>query len=406
MYSRVIMPQLRTTRVTPTTMLHPGGCIKMGTDSMTGYVCPLTHRPLVPVALQIARARISRGEPLATRVHTDHARAPIGETPQVLLRSDEQAAYPIVDGVPILLAPEVLTDLRARIQFDLKSSHYAEAYNEMLFYETTSDVLADHIHSVASLAESPEEDLQGLSRQLCASDVERAHFPNPPQKWLVARMDLGSEWDCYAHLAPVESKHFVQLGGRGSAAMKLLLAGAARATLLTPMLGEAHLALKLAQVLGVTERFACFVGIAEEIPLPDASVDGAYSGGCVHHMTTALAFPEIARVLKPGGRFAAAEPWRAPMYALGTWVFGKREANPYCRPLTPERVAPLFGAFPQAQCVQHGALSRYPMLAMEKLGAHFALTTAWNIGRLDDRLCSRIPGMRRLGSGVALLATK
>jgi len=335
-----------------------------------------------------------------------HGREPIGETPEVLLRSDGRAAYPVVDGVPILLGPEILTDPREPLRFDLQSSHYAEAYNEMSFYDGVSSVLADKIHSLVSLAESPEEDLRCLFFQRRASESELADFPSPPERWLAARMDLGSEWDCYAHLAPLQNKHVVQLGGRGSAAMRLLLAGAARATLLTPMLAEAQVGLKLARVLGVSERFACAVAIAEEIPLPDESIDGAMSGGCVHHMTTALAFPEIARVLRPSGRFAAAEPWRAPMYALGTWVFGKREANPFCRPLTRERVAPLFDAFPEARCVQHGTLTRYPMLAMEKLGAHFPLKTAWNVGRFDDRVCSLIPGMRRLGSGVALLATK
>jgi uncharacterized protein YbaR (Trm112 family) len=378
----------------------------MGTDSMAGYVCPITRRPLVPVPLGAARARIAGGEPLATRVHSGPGRAPIGETPEVLLREDDQAAYPIVDRIPILLAPEVLTDPAAPLRFDLQSSHYAEAYNEMQFYDATSTDVAGQIHSIASLGESPEEDLQALFRQQRASDAQRADFPHPPERWLVARMDLGSEWDCYTHLAPLHDKHIVQLGGRGSGAMRMLLGGAARATLLTPMLEEAQMALKLALVLGVAERFACFIGIAEEIPLPDASVDGAFSGGCVHHMTTTLAFPEIARILRPGGRFAAVEPWRAPMYALGTWVFGKREANPFCRPLTRERVAPLFNAFPHAQCVQHGTLTRYPMLGLEKLGARFALTTAWNVGRFDDRLCSLIPGMRRLGSGVALLATR
>ena len=370
------------------------------------YVCPLTRIPLLPVPLAVARARIARGEPLATRVHAGRSRAPTGETPTVLLRSDEVVAYPIVDGVPILLAPEGLSDSRAQLTFDLQSSHYAEAYNEMQFYDAASTVVAEQIYDLASLAASGEEDLQLLYRQRSVSEVERAAFPNPPEQWLAARMDLGSEWDCYSHLAPLANAHILQLGGRGSAAMRLLLAGAARATLLTPMLAEAQVALKLARVLGMSERFACFIGIAEEIPLPDASLDGAYSGGCVHHMTTAVAFPEIARVLRPGGRFAAVEPWRAPMYAVGTWVFGKREANAFCRPLTRERVAPLFKAFQKAQCVQHGALSRYPMLAMEKLGARFALTTAWNVGRLDDRLCSLVPGMRRLGSGVALLAIK
>ena len=51
-------------------------------------------------------------------------------------------------------------------------------------------------------------------------------------------------------------------------------------------------------------------------------------------MTTELAMPEIARVLKPGGRFSAMDPWRAPLYAIGTKILGKREVNVYCRPLT------------------------------------------------------------------------
>jgi ubiquinone/menaquinone biosynthesis C-methylase UbiE/uncharacterized protein YbaR (Trm112 family) len=378
----------------------------MGTDFMTGYVCPLTRAPLARVSIESARAKISGGEPLAGRVGDSDDRAPTGETPEVLLRNDERVAYPIVDDVPILLAPEVLTHPRARARFDLQANHYAEAYNEMLFYDAASGVVAEQIDSFGSLALSGEDDLRSLSRQYFLADAARTDFPNPPDQWLSARMDLGSEWDCYAHLAPVRNKHVVQLGGRGSAAMKMLLAGAARATLLTPMHAEAKFARKLARILEVSERFECFVAIAEEIPLPDESIDGAYAGGCVHHMTTALAFPEIARILKPGGRFAAVEPWRAPLYALGTWVFGKREANPYCRPLTRERVAPMFDSFPKAQYIQHGALSRYPMLAMEKLGAHFSHGRAWNVGRLDDRLCSLIPGMRRLGSGVALLATK
>ena len=76
--------------------------------------------------------------------------------------------------------------------------------------------------------------------------AQRADFPNPPLQWLVAGMDLGSEWDCYNHLAPVQNKSALQLGGSGGMAMIMLLAGAAEAVLLTPMLGEARLALKLA----------------------------------------------------------------------------------------------------------------------------------------------------------------
>jgi uncharacterized protein YbaR (Trm112 family) len=377
----------------------------MASSLVTKCVCPLTHQELTATPLEVARLRIARGEPLATRVTAGHQSIPVGETETLMLRADGRAAYPLVDGVPILLAPEVLTDPREPVRFDLETSHYAEAYNETPFYDEEAAQTANQLVTAASLADIPSDSLRRIGQIYRLPADERANFPNPPLRWLTAAMDLGSEWDCFRHLAPVQNRHVLQAGGSGVTAMNLLLAGAAAAVLLTPMLGEARLARKLAQALGVSERFGCVVGIAEEIPLPTASLDIVYSGGCVHHMATELAFPEIARVLRPGGRFAALEPWRAPFYSLGTRIFGKRESNPFCRPLTRERVAPLFDAFPTARYVQHGALTRYPMLAMQKLGARISLDTAWTVGRIDDRICSFIPAMRRFGSGVALLAT-
>ncbi|SRR6266403_1607872 len=367
--------------------------------------CPLTHQELTAMPIEAARLRIARGEPLATRANLGHQSQPVGETETLLLRADGRAAYPVVDGVPILLAPEVLTDPREPARFDLVTSHYAEAYNETPFYDAEATDKANQIITASSLVDIPFDGLRRLGQIHRLSTEDRADFPNPPLRWLAAGMDLGSEWDCYRHLAPVQNKNALQLGGTGGIAMMLLLAGAAEAVLLTPMLGEARLALKLALALGLSDRFHCVVGIAEEIPLPAASRDIAFSGGCVHHMTTELAFPEIARVLRPGGKFAAIEPWRAPLYGIGTRLFGKRESNPFCRPLTRDRVAPLFDAFPSAKYVQHGALTRYPMLAMQKLGARFSHETAWTVGRIDDSISSHIPGLRRFGSGVALLAT-
>jgi len=45
-------------------------------------------------------------------------------------------------------------------------------------------------------------------------------------------------------------------------------------------------------------------GRAEEIPLPDASVDAVLAGQAAHWFDLDLAIPEIARVLVPGGVFA------------------------------------------------------------------------------------------------------
>ncbi|MET8906416.1 class I SAM-dependent methyltransferase [Micromonospora sp. NPDC004551] len=45
-------------------------------------------------------------------------------------------------------------------------------------------------------------------------------------------------------------------------------------------------------------------GSAEEIPLPDASVDAVLAGNALHWFDMAVAGPEIARVLAPGGILA------------------------------------------------------------------------------------------------------
>ena len=104
--------------------------------------------------------------------------------------------------------------------------------------------------------------------------------------------------------------------------MKWLLAGAAEAWVMTPMLGEVYCSIALAKEAGVVDRLRCVVGVAEEIPLAGDMFDAIYSGGCVHHMTTELAMPEIARVLKSGGRFASADPWRAPLHSIGKKFLG------------------------------------------------------------------------------------
>ena len=57
------------------------------------------------------------------------------------------------------------------------------------------------------------------------------------------------------------------------------------------------------------------VGAAEALPLPDASVAAAVSTASFHHWRDeAAGRREVARVLRPGGRFVLADP------ALPVWV--------------------------------------------------------------------------------------
>jgi SAM-dependent methyltransferase len=65
-------------------------------------------------------------------------------------------------------------------------------------------------------------------------------------------------------------------------------------------------------------------GQAEEIPLPDASVDVVLAGQAIHWFNLDLAIPEIARILRPGGVLAGL--WNADD-ARVAWVAGLHEAS-------------------------------------------------------------------------------
>ncbi len=78
-------------------------------------------------------------------------------------------------------------------------------------------------------------------------------------------------------------------------------------------------------------------GTAEDIPLPDASVDAVLCGQAAHWFTMDLAVPEVARVLAPGGVFAGLwnmdddrEDWVAglcrvcpPSVTVSSWTAGR-----------------------------------------------------------------------------------
>ncbi len=240
---------------------------------------------------------------------------------------------------------------------------------------------------------------------MAATDEEKRSFPAPWHRWVDSPYDLAGQWEAYLHLGKMEGRRMLQLGGSGTHAIKFAMAGAAMAWLVTPMLGEAKLARSLADSAGVGERFQAVVGIAEEIPLRSESFDGVFAGGCLHHMLTDIALPEAARVLKEGGKFSAVEPWRAPLYSIGTKLLGQRE-HAHCKPLTDDRLRPLESSFSTMSVVGHGTLTRYPLIALGKLGLPIKKSVPWHLGKIDDAVCSIIPGARRLGSSVAVLATK
>ena len=281
--------------------------------------------------------------------------------------------------------------------------------DEAVFYakeaSSETELLArlQSIEEVASVSDSLS--FAGLARLCRARDggVSFESFPDPRRLWLGATFDCLAEHEALEFLAPLRNKSVLQLGGKGTEAVKLMLGGARAGYVVSPVESELDCARELARLCGV--KLACHLGLAEEIPFPDGSFDAVYAPGCAHHFQTEEAFPEIARVLRPGGRFAAVEPWRAPFYALGIKIFGKREKDVNCSPLTRERVESLGQHFLFHKVRLHGTLSRYALIALGKLGWTAPLETAWRVMGADDALCSLLR-LRSCGSSIALLAEK
>jgi len=363
-------------------------------------VCPITAAPLVLMSLEAAETMCgNRFEPQPRSLSAAGKESkPIGRTDLILISNDRERAYPIVDGIPILLAPEALTPEADAPIVDLCARQYAEAYLEMEFYSAEATRYA-----------TSDSDLHGTPDFVSLSQVPQSAistFPNPPALWIDAIYDCLSQHDAYSHLLPINGKRVLQLGGKGGSAVKLLVAGAAEAWLITPVLDEARFAIGLATALGVGSRLKCVVAIAEELPLAAESFDAIYVGGSFHHMQPDMVGVSVRRILAPGGRFAAVEPWRSPFYSIGTGVLGKREKNAFCRPLTSLSIDGFRRTFPDVRVVHHGALSRYALLAASKFHIDSTLRRSWKVQSADDRIASLWSPLRDRGSSVVVLASK
>jgi SAM-dependent methyltransferase len=90
-----------------------------------------------------------------------------------------------------------------------------------------------------------------------------------------------------------------------------------------------------AQLAAATPGSTPLAGSAERIPLPDHQADAALAGQAYHWFDRDRAHPEIARVLRPGGSFAAiwnirddAEPWVAELSRIATAAGDVPHAEP------------------------------------------------------------------------------
>lgn len=332
-------------------------------------------------------------------IRRNKEKKPFGVTDQILAVEGASYAYPVVDGVPVLLGPERLVPRNSLTDYpivDLADPKYAEAYEEMDHYSNLNDIdkvlRNSHIKRLAQ----------------CEDIAEFAEtFPEPADFWLDgAYGNVVREQAVFRYLAPVQDKVFLQLGGSGRTAITMLLAGARRAYLVTPAIGETLFAIRLASFLGVRDRFIPVLGVGEEIPFLDNQIDLLYSGSCFHHMRFKYLSGELHRVLSTGGKFAGVDAWKTFLHTIGIKMLGKQEygidtpEGVYCRPVTNNRLAHMRQKFPNMEITLNEPILRYLFIGLNKLSRRdcFPQTLAGRIrmSSIDDMI-GRITG---LGGGV------
>lgn len=351
--------------------------------------CPRSHRPLALLPTTDFRPCRASG--------SEHGSAAIDG-----FLTDGETAYPVIEGFPTLLWPDSYRASPATV--DLRDPRYCEAYAEMEHYNPIARDMARNVRK--------SDAFKTLSRiqQECAPHS----FPEPPQLWMDrGSFEMASRTNGYRYIAPLKGKVALNIGGIGRDAIRFILAGAEQSILVTPMIGEAAFAWALAGELGIQDRLSCILGVGEELPLLDNSVDVISSHGCMHHMQLDIALGEFDRVLSPGGKFIATDPWRAPLYGVGTVLLGKREQqllkrnqSVFCRPITAERLISLPQHFPDHLVENHGPLLRYPLIALSKFGIKFSQEKLCDLAALDDRLGRAIGLKPHWGSSLLFGGTK
>ena len=127
-------------------------------------------------------------------------------------------------------------------------------------------------------------------------------------------------------LEPVRDRQPVRVADIGAGTGKLTATLVALGTEVTAVEPDPQM---LAELRRAMPEVRSVPGSAEQLPLPDASVDAVLAGQAMHWFDMGRAMPEIARVLRPGGLFAGL--WNVDDDRVG-WVadlaeMSKRQAS-------------------------------------------------------------------------------
>ena len=137
------------------------------------------------------------------------------------------------------------------------------------------------------------------------------------------------------------------------------------------------------------------VADAHHTPFKDSSFDYVFGNGALHHLDLSKAFPEIARVLKPGGKAVFQEPM---YYHPALWLVRRLTSKVHTvdeRPLLLSDLEHGRKWFRVCRHREHFLLAVFAA-PVHLLGTEFALSVIGGLDRFDGLLMRAFPALRSL----------
>ncbi len=180
--------------------------------------------------------------------------------------------------------------------------------------------------------------------------------------------------------------------GNGQNALNAAKAGAAMSLGLDISDISVNNAQEAANDLGLSDRTFFLQGDCENTGLPSDSIDVIVCSGMLHHLDLSYAFPELRRILKPGGKILAIEALNynplIKLYRMMTPSMRTDWEKNHILSMKDLRFAKHF--FNVEEVRFWHVLSFYSVF-FAKLGLQSAMLNLFN---LVDRVLTRIPGIR------------
>lgn len=167
---------------------------------------------------------------------------------------------------------------------------------------------------VVSRNDAQELDLASrirLEKQLTDAESDEAIKRPLPARWSYSDYRNRSPWRrfLFTFLEPFEGRTVLDLGcGYNPTPIYLALAGADTVYACDVSPKAVAYTKHVADAVGVGGRVIAFVAAGEYLPLATGTIDIVHSEATLHHLDLALAGPEIARILRDGGKAAFKDP--------------------------------------------------------------------------------------------------